>query len=118
MILFKRRHILRRFSKPTYIRGYAATPYDDRELQMDVQTTEDAVLTTEDGSKSVQRLKVFCDEEIMVERSADQKADWLWFQGRWFSCASSRLVENTPLRHWVATFVECADQEEPPEVEN
>ena len=77
---------------------------------MDVQTLQDDVITTPDGSRSVQRLKVFCDSKIIVEDEGNQqKADRLWFQDKWFECMSSRLSENTPLKHWTATFVECFD---------
>lgn len=112
MKFFKHPHRLRRYSEPTIIRGYSSIPYKDFTLPVDIQTMEDAMVTTADGSRSVQRLKAFCDSEILVENiSKQQKADRLWFQGKWFECRSSRLSENTPLRHYTATFVECLDQE-------
>ncbi len=112
MNFLKRPHTLRRYSKPVYVKGYSSIPYEDLTLPMDVQTLEDVVITTPDGSKSVQKLKVFCDSEILVESEANQqKADRLWFQEKWFECKSSRLSENTPLRHYTATFIECLDQE-------
>ena len=112
MNYLKKAHTLRRFSKPKIVKGYSSIPYADKTLPMDVQTMEDKVITTPDGNKSVQRLKVFCDSEILVESEANQqKADRLWFQGKWFECKSSRLSENTPLRHYTATFVECLDYE-------
>jgi len=116
MNFLKKPHIIRRYSKPTIVKGYSSIPYEDLTLPMDVQTLEDVVITTPDGSKSVQRLKVFCDYEILVENEQhQQKADRLWFQNTWFECKSSRLSENTPLRHWTSTFVECLDNEEGPE---
>ena len=115
MNFFKRPHLLRRFSTPQNYGGYMTIPYEDMTLPMDVQTMEDTVRTTPDGSDSVQRLKVFCDYEILPENDhTQQKADRLWFQNKWFDCQSSRLSENTPLRHWTATFVECLDQDDPP----
>ena len=112
MNIFKRPHTTRRYSAPKIIRGYSSIPYEEITLPMDVQTLEDAVITTPDGSKSVQKLKVFCDSEIFVESEAkQQKADRLWFQNKWFECKSCRLSENTPLRHYTATFIECLDQE-------
>ena len=76
---------------------------------------ESTARTKADGTDSIQRLKVFCDEEILVENEhTQQKSDRLWFQGKWFDCQSSRLSENTPIRHWTATFVECLDQDPPP----
>ena len=115
MRFFKRPHLIRRYLEPTEQDGWVSIPYEDMTLLLDVQTMSDAAVTTPDGTKSVQRLKVFCDSEILTEnRHTQQKADRLWFQGKWFDCQSSRLSENTPLRHWTATFVECLDFEDPP----
>lgn len=112
MKFLKKQHVLRRYSAPIIVKGYSSIPYEDMMLPMDIQTMEDQVITTPDGSKSVQRLKVFCDKMILVESEMNQqKADRIWFQDTWFECRSSRLSENTPLRHWTATFVECLDYE-------
>ncbi|MCI9180542.1 MAG: hypothetical protein HFG50_11165 [Lachnospiraceae bacterium] len=116
MNFLKRPYPLRRYLQPEIIRGYSSIPYEDLTLPMDVQTLSDEVITTPDGSKSVQRLKVFCDHKILVEdEHSQQKADRLWFQEKWFLCRSSRLSENTPLRHWTAEFVECLDAESGPD---
>ena len=115
MNFLKRPYTIRRYLEPKIVRGYSSIPFEDLTLPMDVQTLEDMVITTPDGSKSIQRLKVFCDSMILVESEAkQQKADRLWFQDTWFECKSSRLSDNTPLRHWTATFVECLDQEPGP----
>ena len=115
MNFFKKPYHIRRYLQPQNVKGYISIPYTEKTLPMDVQTLEDDVITTPDGSRSVQRLKVFCDQEILVEgQEAQQKADRLWYQGKWFECRSSRLSENTPLRHWTATFVECLDAEAGP----
>lgn len=115
MNFLKRPHIIRRYSKPIIVKGYSSIPYEEITLPMDIQTLEDTVITTSDGSRSIQRLKVFCDSIILVEnKEKQQKADRLWFQDTWFECKSSRLSENTPLRHWTATFVECLDNEPGP----
>lgn len=112
MRFLKKPYKIRRYFKPIFVKGYSSIPYKDLMFPMDVQTLEDIVITTPDGSKSVQKLKVFCDSEILVESEANQqKADRLWFQNKWFECKSCRLSENTPLRHYTATFIECLDQE-------
>lgn len=117
MNFLKRPHLLRRYFEPTIIRGYSSIPYKDLTLHMDIQTLGDEVITTQDGSRSVQKLKVFCDSSILVENEArQQKADRLWFQDTWFECKSARLSENTPLRHWTATFLECLDAEPDPNI--
>lgn len=116
MNFFKKQRLIRRHSEPKVIKGYYFPPYTDLTLPMDVQTLEDATITTPDGTRSIQRLKVFCDYELLVEDvNRKQKADKLFFQNTWFECKSSRLSENTPLKHWTATFVECLDQEPSPE---
>ncbi len=80
---------------------------------MDIQTLENKVDTTHDGRDAVKRLKVFCDLEILAEdKDKQQKADRVFFQGKWFECQTSRLSENTPLRHYTATFVQCLDDED------
>lgn len=112
MIFFQKPYKLRRYLKPVFVKGYSSMPFQDFMFPMDVQTLENVVSTTPDGSKSVQMLKVFCDSEILVENEArQQKADRLWFQNKWFECKSCRLSKNTPLRHYTATFIECLDQE-------
>lgn len=115
MNFLKKPQLIRRYSTPSNQRGYISIPFEELTLPMDVQTLEDIVKTTADGSDAIQRLKVFCDYELLVENEhTQQKADRLWFQNTWFECRSSRLSENTPLRHWTATFVECLDQDDPP----
>ena len=115
MNFFKRQYVLRRYSQPQIIQGYSSIPYEDLTLLMDIQTVEDKAETTPDGRGAVQKLKVFCDAEIMVENQiTQQKADRLWFQDKWFECQSSRLSDNTILRHWTATFVQCLDDEDGP----
>lgn len=119
MNFLKKPHCVRRYTEPKIIRGYSSIPYEDSSLLMDVQTLEDVVITTSDGNRSCQRLKVFCDSEIQIEDvSKQQKADRLWFQGKWFECKSCRLSENTPLKHYTATFVELLDNEEAPDDES
>ena len=118
MVIFKKNRTLRRFKEPVYSDGYSSIPYYDIKLPMDVQTLDNVTTTSPDGSDSTHKLKVFCDKEILVEdQKTSQKSDRLWFQGKWFECKSSALADNTPLRHWVATFVECADQDAAPEGE-
>lgn len=119
MNFLKRIYLLRRHFRPQIVRGYFSISYKDFMLPMDIQTLEDEVITTSAGSRSVQRLKVFCDSIILVENQENQqKADHIWFQGKWFECRSSRLSENTPLRHWTAVFIECLDQEAEPKKES
>lgn len=112
---FQKKRVVRRYSEPSYVRGYASLPYEDIKMKMDVQTTEDKASADTDGIKSTQRLKVFSDEQLRVEDNyRNIHGDRIYFQGKWFECESSRLSENTGLAHWTSTFVECSVQEDPP----
>ena len=111
MKFFKHKYKLRRFKEVVIEGGYASIPYEELTVLADIQTTDRSMTSGLDGTTEVQNIKVFCDEEILPENSATgQKGDWIFFQGRWFECKSTRLSENTPLRHWTATFVECLKQ--------
>lgn len=117
MVFFKKPYVVRRYSKPVYVHGHLSSSYEDLKISMDVQTMDNTVQTEQDGAKSVQNLKVFCDWKLLVENVGEQqKSDQLYFQGKWFACQSSRLSENTLLRHYTATFIECLDQEEKPDL--
>lgn len=112
MNFFKRPYTIRRYSTPTFIQGYSSTPYEDKTFPMDIQTLSDEIITTPDGTVSVKRIKTFCDVPILVEdKDKQQKADRVFFDGKWFECKSSRLSENTPLKHYTSTFVEVLDRD-------
>ncbi len=115
MIFFKQEYVLRHFQEPKVVKGYISTTYEEETVLMDIQTTENVDITEPDGTRSVQKLKVFCDKEIRVaDVKKQQTADWVWFQGKWFECQSCRLSENTFLKHYLATFIECLDQKDGP----
>lgn len=116
MIFFKKNYRLRRYQEPKIVRGYLYVGYEDQELSMDIQTLENKDITTTDGTKSIKRIQVFCDFPLMVSESSKQKADHVFYQGKWFECISSILSESTFLKHYTAEFVESLDQEEPPKV--
>ena len=110
MSIFKKSYTLRRYTEQQIIRGMISAPYTDMNVRLDIQTLEDAQVTTQDGTVSVQQIKSFGKEQVKTEDVTNQvKADRLYFQGKWFECKSSRLSENTPLKHWTATFIELLD---------
>lgn len=116
MVLFPRKHLIRRFSRPQIVNGYTSTPYEEKVITADVQTLQNDSAMGPDGAEAVQKLQMFSNEEIFVENNElQQKADRLWFQNKWFEAKSSVLSENTPLRHWTSTFTECLDQDDSPE---
>lgn len=115
--LWKRNHLLRRFKDPVAADGFVLEDHTDIIIKADVQTTNRHSNTDAYGERAFQEVKMFSDFEINVaNESTGIKGDWLWFQDKWFQCTSSRLSENTFLKHWTSTFTECLNQEDPPEV--
>lgn len=115
MNFFRKNRLIRRFDEVRFVHGYQTVSYADITLPVDVQTMDRSSSVDTDGAESLQRLKVFCDYPIYVDdEDTKQKADMLWFQGKWFTCKSCRLSENTPLKHYTATFIQCLDQDPPP----
>lgn len=113
--LWKRKRILRRYTGHEVVNGYELVTHEDRIISADIQTTALSVTTGLEGDMAVQRIKVFTDTQLNVARD-DLPGDRIWFQGRWFECRSTKLSENTFLKHWTSTFVECVNQEDAPEV--
>ena len=113
--LWKRKHHLRRFKEPEIRGGHVFEKYEDIYFKADVQTTGRTTSTGLDGDFARQDLKVFSDLEMRVaDAQTGVRADMLWHQGKWFECRSSRLSENTFLKHWTSTFVQCVNQPDPP----
>ena len=113
-MLFYKRYVLRRFEPSVYSEGHSSSKYADRPLQADIQTLQNNATTGESGASSKQRIKVFSKEKIQI---ADQpngvRADWLYFQDKWFEAVSCRLSENTLLKHYTSEFEEILNGERP-----
>ena len=117
--IWKKPYLYRRFSEPANVDGYYSDTYTDGYAMLDVQMTDDTAQMREDGDAPVMRLKAFGDLRFLVaDRSTGTKPDWLWFDGKWFECRSSRKSDNTFIRHWISTFVECLNQAAAPEEES
>ena len=113
--LWKKTRIIRRFGDTSNNGGLPSTPYSDIEMKLDVQTTDRSTATSEDGDDTYAKLRTFGSSELVVADPENGKmGDRLWYRGKWFECRSSQLRENTFLRHWDSTFVECADQMDAP----
>lgn len=116
--LWKNKHILRRFSEPTYTGGYAVSSYTDITITANIQTPSRATSTATDGDYPHQTIKVFTETQL---NTADDRtgtpADRIWFQDKWFECRTSRHSNDTFLHHWTAEFVECVAQDDAPDSE-
>lgn len=113
--LWKKKRLLRRYVGWQVVNGYEVASHEDMYIYADVQTTDQSVSTGLDGDDATQRIKVFTDTQLNVARDR-LPGDKIWFQDRWFECRTTKLSENTFLKHWTSTFVECLNQEDAPEV--
>ena len=114
--LWKKKRTVRRYYDPVMEDGYSVPSHTDFQILADVQTTDRSSSTGSDGDISTQKIKVFTAEEMHVASEENgTPGDRIWFQGKWFECRSSRLSENTFLKHWTSTFVECTNAGDPPE---
>lgn len=113
-MLFYKQYVLRRFEPSVYSVGHSTSKYTDKALPADVQTLQNIATTGEGGAYSKQRLKVFSKEKIQIaDKTNGVRADWLYFQEKWFEAVSCRLSENTMLKHYTSEFEEILNGEIP-----
>lgn len=111
-MLFYKEYVIRRFQPSVYVKGHSTSEYEEKTLQADVQTLQNTSTTSESGAESRQRLKVFSKMKIQIaDKRNGIRADWLYFQGRWFEAVSCRLSENTLLKHYTSEFEEILNSE-------
>lgn len=121
-MLFYKEYALRRFEPSVYVRGHSTSPFTDKAVHADVQTLQNVATTGESGAYSKQRIKVFSKEKIQIaDQQNGTRADWLYFQGKWFEAVACRLSENTLLKHYTSEFEEILNGEKdsylkPPEI--
>lgn len=111
-MLFYKEYVLRRFQPSVYVKGHSLSSYDDKPLHADIQTLQNTSTTSESGAEAKQRIKVFSKEQIQIaDKKKGIRADWVYFQGKWFEAVSCRLSENTLLKHYTSEFEEILDGE-------
>lgn len=114
MSLFHKPYTLRRFKPSVIIKGHSTSMYEEKTLLADVQTLQNISSTLDSGAESKQRLKVFSKEQIqLADKPKGIRADWLYFQGKWFEAVACRLSENTLLKHYTSEFEEIPNAEHP-----
>lgn len=113
--LWKKKRLIRRCTGTAEVDGYNVPAFEDLYMLADVQTMDNSVSTGLNGDIGLQKIKVFTDCEMKVASEDGTLGDRIWFQEKWFECRSSRLSENTFLKHWTSTFVECTNAGDPPE---
>ena len=114
--LWKKKRLLRRYEEPVAMAGYSIpASHVDIYIQADIQTTDKSASTGSDGDISLQKIKVFTETELKIASENGTPGDRIWFQGKWFECRTTKLSENTFLKHWTSTCVECTNADDPPE---
>ena len=114
MSLFYKPYVLRRFKPSVYVRGHSTSTYNDKPLHADIQTLQNTSTTSDNGAESKQRIKVFSKKQIQVaDKKNGVRADWIYFQEKWFEAVSCRLSENTLLKHYTSEFEEVLNGERP-----
>ena len=111
-MLFYKGYVLRRFQPSNYSKGYSSSSFADKPLHADIQTLQNISTTGESGAYSKQKIKVFSKEKVQIaDKSKGIRADWIYFQDKWFEAVSCRLSENTLLKHYTSEFEEILNGE-------
>lgn len=112
MSLFYKPYVYRRFGASVYIKGHSTSSYEDKRLLADVQTLENGSSTSQSGAESKQMIKVFSQTRLQIaDKKNGVRADWIWFQDKWFEVKSCRLSENTLLKHYTSVAEEILNGE-------
>ncbi len=113
--LWRKPQTIRRYVPSVEQDGYLIpSSHEDFTIDMDVQIVKCETVTDEDGEHSLQKLEVFSDTELLAV-DGTRMADRLWYQGKWYECRSSILLDNTVLTHYECEFIQCLYQEGPPD---
>lgn len=111
MVIFKKGHVIRRFTAKVE-RGRESATYADSLFWGDVQNPSDSSARSPEGGRREPRLKVWTDEPFTPEdQIAGTHADWIWSDGCWWQCKSCRYAKNTILAHYISEFVRVPENE-------
>ena len=111
MVIFSKKHILRKFEM-TLDRGRESLSYKDCTIQGDVQNPSDQSSKEPSGSRREPRIKAWTDIPITPDDQLTGKhADWIWYDEKWWKCVNCRYSGNTLLSHYVSEFVRVPENE-------
>lgn len=113
MILFKKNHIVRKWTA-TLANGRESLSYKDSVFEGDVQNPSDSSARSSEGGRREPRLKVWSDTAFTpTDQITGTRPDWIWSDGWWWQCVSCRWAHNTLLAHYVSEFVRVPENEPP-----
>lgn len=85
--------------------GYPVASFEDVAVTLDVQMMSDKAIIEAGGSRGDMMLKSFGTFPIRISNQNEcVRSDQLLYNGRWYECITSRLSQNTILKHWTSTF--------------
>ena len=105
--LFQKPYTVRQYAPQTVENGYAASPYTDAVMKLDVQPlSSDDLLALPDGDRTVKRIKSFGGAKLTAaDEFEGRPGDRLFYNGRWYECTSSVMWDHTILRHYRSDFI-------------
>lgn len=105
MPFFGKNYTLRRYAKGKVVNGYVTAAHEDQSVFFDVQMISDDEVKEDAGSRDKMMLKTFGDFPVRCTKQEDGvQPDRLFYDGRWYECTSSRLSQNTFIKHWTSVF--------------
>ena len=118
IMLFKKPYTVRKYQPQTIINGYAAAPYYDVTMKLNVAPlgSEDLQALPE-GERTVKRVNAFGPDKITAaDNTQGIPGDCLYYYGQWYRCVSSVYWDHTFLRHYESQFalLPLAEQPQPP----
>lgn len=105
--IFKRRHIIRRFTPDP--EAEERFLYQDYAVMLDVQPLDTKeLMALPEGERSTKRVKAYGDNRYGImptDEDAGAMGDWLYYRGKWYKCESGNNNDVTPIGQNVSQFV-------------
>lgn len=94
--LFKKKYIVRRYGKQSFVGGYETSGYEDFVTLLNVQPlSADELQTLPEGERAVRRFKAFGAATLKTADAAEgTKADLVFVDGAWYE-----VTNSNPWRH-------------------
>ena len=104
-MIFRKWYTVRKFTKQSFVNGYATQGYSDSKAELDVQPEGNTLQYPAEGGNAVTRLSVWGDYPFTAaNQDSGVKGDRLLWYGHWYECTSSVWWDGTPLHHYKSSF--------------